>query len=155
MTLKEALDKAVKKEDYERAAKLRDRIKKYGENAVAAFAEDPVKSSTWKMNNGTIVAPRTLYPERRVSVSDEAKSNTPKLPSRRRTRPVRELMSERKAAVQEELGARLAAIQDMSGERVYRWDVIRIADMRNYYEEFILDGVCILRVQHFDERFYL
>ncbi len=148
MTLKEALDRAVRKEDYEKAARLRDKIKIHGENAeLPARMKEPVRLWT-----GPLSGPRAAYPVCQKVVDGSVKKAQS---GRRRTRPVRELIAERKAAVQEELGARIAAIEDMTGEKVYYWDVVRVADMRNYYEEFILDGVCILRVQHFDDRFYL
>lgn len=148
MTLKQALDRAVRKEDYLRAAKLRDKIAKHGEDAeLPTRMKEPVRLQTR--------TPVALPVNRNLFSTDPREFLSKPKPSKRRTRPARELMAERHAAVMEELSARVATVQHMTGERVYPWDVVRIADMRGYYEEFILDGVCILRVQHFDERFYL
>lgn len=149
MTLKEALNRAVRNEDYEQAAKLRDKIARHGEDAeIPARMSKPIKLFTGPVASLPICRDVFAGPDKKEAARKVQ-------PPKRRTRPMRELMEERKAAVQEELSARLAAIQDMTGERVYQWDVVRVSDMRNYYEEFMLDGVCILRVQHFDDRFFV
>lgn len=142
MKLKEALKIAVSREDYERAAIIRDQILARGEDAEA-YHLAPARSDIITSPDQILCNIRT-----RGRVKDVRTV-------RKRTRPMREMMSERHDAVMEELRRRLAQVEDISGEPVYMWEVVHVIDHRTYCEEFMVDGVCVLRIQHFDDRFFV